>query len=257
MKLLSWTIAFSALLVQFCGCSHYVTPGGGVKLSTLASANLTDSDIQKVLNRKPASPFPVHLAVVRIQESGYRSYGNCSYGRGNYSVVTTKDIETDEDFKKLERLPMITAVAMLNQIIIPSELRSDKELRLAAAALHADMLLVYTINTSFRIKDHEIGPLGVITLGTLPNQEAQVTSTASAIVYDVRTGFAYAVAESTAHQKQLASIWSSSNAIDESRIKAEKKAFLQLMGEFPSTWQGIVDQYASPSISRSGFKGQI
>lgn len=231
-----------------CHSQRYVTPGGSVKLSSLANANLTDSDIQQVLNRRPASPFPVRLAIVRIQGSGYYSFGNSSYGHGHYSIVTTRDIESDEDFKKLESLPMITAVATMNQLIIPPELRSDKELRLAAATLHTDMLLVYTINTSFRVKDHEIGPLGVITLGTMPNQEAQITSTASAAVFDVRTGYTYGIAESTAKEKQLASIWATAKAIDESRIKAEKKAFKQLLDDFPLAWKGIVEQYAGKSI---------
>lgn len=244
-----WAISagFIVTVLFLSGCSSYVTPGAGANLSQLTNAGLTEADIQEMLNRKPVSPFPVRIAVVRIQESGYYSHGNQSYGNGNYSVITNRDIETDENFKKLERLPMITAVATMSQILIPRNLRTDKELRLAAAKLHTDMLLVYTINTSFRIKDHEIGPLGVITLGTLPNQEALVTSTASCIIYDVRTGYTYGVAESTAYEKQMASIWASSRAIDESRIKAEKKAFLKMLDEFSVTWKGIIEQYASQS----------
>lgn len=224
------------------GCASYVTPGGGVPLSTLTEA---DANIQEVMNRKPASPFPVRLAIVRIQESDYSSYRTQSYGHGRYSVVTTRDIETDAHFKRLERLPMISAVATLSQVVTPSELKSDKELRLAAAKLHTDMLLVYTLNTTFRVKDHDIGPFGVITLGFLPNQEAMVTATASAAIYDVRTGYIYGVAESTAKEKQIASIWTSSDAVDETRIKAETKAFEQMLDEFAVTWKGIVEQYAS------------
>ena len=248
---LRWEIAvvFLATVLFLSGCSSYVTPGAGVNLGRLANAGLTDDDIRKVLEVKPVSPFPVHIAVVRIQASGYYSYGNCSYGEGNYSVVTTRDIEGDEDFEKLERLPMITSVATMSQILLPPVLNTDKELRMAAAKLHADILVVYTINTSFRIKDHEIGPLGVITLGTLPNQEAMVTSTASCAIYDVRTGYTYGVAESTAYERQLASVWSSAKAIDESRIKAEKEAFLQMLDEFATAWKGIVEQYASAGPS--------
>ena len=231
---------------SFGGCASYVTPGGGADLSSL-----TESDVQEVLNRKPASPFPVRLAVVRVQAPGYYSYRCESYGHGRYSVVTTRDIETDEHFKKLERLPMISAVARLNQVLIPPELKSDKELRLAAAKLHTDMLFVYTLNTGFRIKDHDIGPFGLITLGFLPNQEAQVTATASAVVYDVRTGFVYGLAESTAREKQIASIWTSRDAIDESRMKAEKKSFEQMLDDFAITWKGIVEQHAKRPASQS------
>lgn len=237
--------------ISLAGCgTSYVTPGAGADLSSLTGASLTEGDIQKILNRKPASPFPAHLAIVRIQAPGYRCYRFESYGRGRYSVVTTKDIETDEHFDKLVRLPMISAVAPLNQILLPSELNSDKELRKAAAHLHADLLFVYTLNTVFRVKDHDIGPLGIISLGFLPNHEAKVTTTASAVVFDVRTGFTYGIAEATVREKQFTSIWTSRDAVDDSRRRAETKAFEQLLDEFAVTWKGIVEQYATTSTKK-------
>ncbi len=233
------------------GCSgpsmKYKTPGAGGDLSTLAGASLTDKDIQKVLDRKPVAPFPAHLAVVRIQAPYYRSYMTESYGHGRYSVVTTKEIETDEHFEQLARLPMINSIAPLNQILIPANLESDKELRIAAANLHADLLLVYTLHTVFRVQDHDIGPLGIITLGFLPNHEAKVTSTASAVLFDVRTGFVYGLAESTAREKQMTTVWTSQDTVDESRIKAETRAFEQMLDEFKLTWKDIVEQYAASS----------
>ncbi|MFX0199864.1 MAG: hypothetical protein ACFFCW_27390 [Candidatus Hodarchaeota archaeon] len=231
--------------ISFVGCSSYVTPGGGADLASLNEESLTDTDIQKILERKPASSFPAHLAVVRIQAPGYRCYRHESYGSGRYSVITTKDIETDEHFEKLRRLPMISAVAPLNQILLPTNLKSYKELRMAAAHLHADLLFVYTLNTIFRLKDHDIGPMGIITLGFLPNQEAQVTTTASAVLFDVRTGFTYGLAEATDREKQFTSAWTSSDTIDDSRRKAETKAFGKLLDNFAVTWKGIVEQYAT------------
>jgi Spy/CpxP family protein refolding chaperone len=232
-------------LLCFSGCSRsYVTPGAGYDLAKL-NAGPADANIQEIINRKPASPFPARLAVIRIQNPEYSSYRNCSYGSGRYGVITNREIENDEDFKKLENLPMIAGVATITQILLPQELQSDKELRLAAAKLHTDMLFVYTLNTRFRIKDHEIGPLCLITLGTLPNHEAQVTATASAVIYDVRTGYTYGVTEATATENKMASAWVTSDAIDESRVKAEKKAFAELIDEFKITWKNIVDQYAA------------
>lgn len=253
VKKQSWVLLIVVMLFLM-GCQSYVTPGGGANLAKLAGIggvsdgedlNLVDLDIMSALGRKPMAPFPAHLALVRIQEPGYRSYSSESYGYGNYSVVTAKDVEAEEHFKRLERLPMISAVAPLNQILIPQKLASDKELRVAAANLHADLLLVYTFNTIFRVKDHDIGPLGIITLGFLPNQEAQVTTTASAVIFDVRSGFVYGLAESIAKEKEMSSIWVSKEAVEESRIKAETKAFEQLLGEIELAWKGIVEQYAT------------
>ena len=240
------TLVMMIFALMGCGV-RYITPGAGADLSGLIDPSLTDRDIQKVLDRKPVALFPAQLAVARIQAPYYRSYITESYGSGRYSVVTTKEIETDKHFERLAHLPMINGVAPLNQILIPANLESDKELRIAAANLHADLLLVYTLNTVFRVKDHDIGPLGIITLGFLPNHEAKVTSTASAVLFDVRTGFVYGLAESTAREKQMTSVWTSRDAVDESRIKAETKAFEQLLDEFELTWKGIVEQYATSS----------
>lgn len=243
---------FFAVMIFCAGCGQkYVTPGAGANLYRLTGMTeselreITDAEIQKVLDRKPTSPFPARMAYVRVQESGYRSYMIDSYGKGAYSVVTAKDIETDEDFEKLANLPMMKAITPLNQVLIPAYLESDKQLRMAASHLHADMLLVYTLDTVFRIKDHDIGPFGVMTLGFLPNQEARVRTTASAVVFDVRTGYVYGLTESTAFEKQMASVWVSREAVEDSRKKAEAKAFEQLIDEFALTWKGIVEEYAT------------
>jgi hypothetical protein len=234
-----------AICVDGCQSHKYVTPAGGADIASLTTASLSDADIQEVLNRKPASPFPVRLAIVRIQASDYAVYNRQTYGRGRYTVLTTRETETEDYMKRLEQLPMITAVAPLSQILIPAQLNSDKELRLAAAKLHTDMVLVYTFNTNFRLKDHEVGPANVIMLGTLPNQEAIVTTTASCAIYDVRTGFTYGVAEATASEKQMTSLWVTSEATDELRVKTEKKSFAKLLDEIALTWKGIVEEYAS------------
>lgn len=234
--------------VVFSGCStRYVTPGAGAKLSALAETDLSqlaDTDIQEILDRKPASPFPAAMGYVRLQSPGYRSYSFQSYGRGRYSVVPTRDIETDEDFKKLGNLPMISGVVPLGRALMPQKLDSHKQLRLSAAQLHADLLFVYTLDTTFRIKDHDIGPLGGITLGFLPNHEARITTTASAVLFDVCTAYVYGLVEATEYEKQIASAWTANKAVEEARKRAERKAFERLLDEFTLTWKDIVEKYA-------------
>ena len=240
---------FFLAAVVFSGCGmRYVTPGAGAELSALAETDLsqlTDADIQEILDRKPASPFPAIMAYVRLQSPGYRSYSFQSYGRGRYSVVPTRDIETDEDFKKLANLPMISDVVPLSQVLIPQNLNSHKQLRISAAQLHADLLLVYTLDTVFRIKDHDIGPLGIISLGFFPNREARITTTASAVIFDVRTAYVYGLVEATEYEKQMASTWTAHEAVEDARKKAERKAFEKLLEEFTMTWKIIVEKYAT------------
>ena len=71
------------------GCASYMTPGGGVSIPEITTPNVADA-----MSRQPAAVFPARLAVVRVQGAGYESYSNRGYGRGRYSVITNRDIET-------------------------------------------------------------------------------------------------------------------------------------------------------------------
>jgi hypothetical protein len=44
---------------------------------------------------------------------------------------------------------MLRGLAPLNRLVLPQQLQSDRELRVGAAKLHADMLLIYTLDTTF------------------------------------------------------------------------------------------------------------
>jgi hypothetical protein len=92
--------------------------------------------------------------------------------------------------------------------------------------LKTDILLVFTVDTAFRVDGKSIGPMSVVSLGWLRDRETVVSSTASAAIIDVRTGFVYGVAEATADETKRASAWSSSSKVDQSRNKTEAKGQL-------------------------------
>lgn len=229
-------LALTAFALGGCGGHAYITPGAGADLAVFVE----DREVQDAYTREPMATFPAVLAVARVQASGYWSYRSESYGRGRYSVVTTRDVETDDHVMRLAAMPEVRSVAPLNRLIVSSNLESLKDLRLAAAELHADVLLIYTFDTKFRVKDHDIGPLGIVSLGLLPNHEARITTTASAALYDVRSGFLYGLAESTSTANKMANSWRTSDAIDDARIKAEREAFEGLLNEVEKTWSGTV-----------------
>jgi hypothetical protein len=240
-------VALMAALVT--GCATYTTPGAGVSIPNLSQ---TDADIKAVLKVEPAAPFPARLAVARVQASGYASQSNRCYGAGRYCVVTTRDIEPDASFEKLATLPQIAGLALVNRLLLPERLESTKDLRLAAATLKTDMLLIYSLDTGLNVESTDIGPLAVISLGYLPNKKAKVTSTASAAIFDVRTGFLYGVAEATATEHQRATIWSSASAVDKARQRAEAEAFGKLVGEIGRLWNGVVDTHAGGQRAAGG-----
>jgi hypothetical protein len=235
------TFAYAALLALLTGCASYTTPGAGVRIENLSQ---TDSDIAERFQITPAAPFPARVAVARVQAPGYFSRGASCYGTGRYCVVTTRDIESEASYEKLAKLPLTSGFALMSRILLPEQLKSTKDLRQAAAALKADMLLIYSMDTGFNIENTDIGPLALISLGFLPNKKARVTATASAAIFDVRTGFVYGVAESSSIEEQRATFWSSSEAVDDARKRAETVSFQKLTDEISKLWDDILRTHA-------------
>jgi hypothetical protein len=236
------TLVSAVLLSLAAGCATYTTPGAGVVLGNLSRA---DPDIAQLMKAEPAAAFPARMAVARVQAPGYSSRSAGCYGTGDFCVVTVRDIEPEASYQKLSKLPRVSGLALINRMLLPAKLTSTKDLRQGAATLKADVLLIYSLDTRFNIENTDVGPLALITLGFLPNKKAQVRATASAAMYDVRTGFVYGVAESTAAEEQRATFWSSTAAVDTARQKAESEAFHKLIGEVARLWDDVLTTHAS------------
>jgi hypothetical protein len=89
----------------------------------------------------------------------------------------------------------------------------------------------------------------------LPTKEAKVTVTASGGLIDVRTGYIYGLVEATSQEKQIASSWTSQDAVDQSRQRAERKAFVQLIDEVEKTWGKVLAEYDSPANKKTAMSG--
>lgn len=236
--------ALAAAALGLGGCASYAVPGQAADFRAMGitqeqADRSTDWSIARRLDRKPLARFPSSIAVVRIQGSGYRSYTVDGYGRGRYSVVTTRDIESDEAFRRLAAMPMVNGVAPLNRLVLPEKLETEENLREAASAVQADMLLIYTFDTVFG-DQNKVKPLALLSLGLLPDREAKVTSTASAALVDTRNGYVYGLAESTGRDGRITNAWNTSSAADASRRKAEQEAFDGLIGQIETMWKGVV-----------------
>lgn len=230
----------SLVLVACCaallaGCSSYRTPGSGVALGAI-----TEADIAGAFQREPAAEFPARMAIARVAGSGYWSRSNSGYGGGAFSIVTTRDIETDASLERLGRMPRIAAVAPVSRLLVPVQLETTRDLRTAAAQLRADVLLIYTIDTRFRTETTEVGPLQTVALGFLPTKKAVVNATCAFMIVDVRTGFVYGTGETTAAEDQRSNVWGSESAIEEARLMAERRAFEAGLGEVETLWASIV-----------------
>lgn len=246
--LAAWMWSVMAGSAVLSGCASYTTPGGPADLHAMGISRgeqiaRTDSNILEKMSRKPAADFPASIAVVRVQAHNYRSHTAEGYGAGNFTVLTGREAETDEDMDRLRSLPMVRGIAAINRLVLPQWLNTEKDLREAAASVHADMVLLYTFDTRFGVTT-KIPAMGLITLGLFPDRESQVTSTASAALIDTRSGFIYGVAEATSKAHQAANAWTSEDAVDESRKRAEREAFVNLVGEVERMWKGVAETYA-------------
>lgn len=226
------------LIAAVSGCAHYRTPGGGVSIPAI-----TDSTIAEALARQPAAQFPANIIVARVQASGYESTSGRGYGAGRFSVLTTRDIETDEDFERLASLPGIAGVGPLNRILLPVDLQSTRELREAAAQLHGDIVLLYTLDTAFHTESQLVAPLQLVTLGLFASEKSRIVTTCAAAFIDVRTGYLYGIAEGSATDTRKSSVWTTEDAIDSARLKTEREAFSAALQEITKAWSSINSEY--------------
>ena len=233
---------FSVAAASFLtGCaSTYIPPSGRADFSTFTTVSM-----QEGFAAKPAAGFPAGIAAVRVQTSNYRSFNTEReggvYGSGRYSVITVKDVEDDADLERLQRLPNVGGLISISPLLLPKNLQSEISLREAAARLKADMLLLYTFDTTFHENDSSV-TLSVISLGILPMQKVSVHVTASALVIDTRTGFIYAALEANEKRQLRSNAWESDESADRARRDAEKAAFKSLVGEFEKNWPKIVER---------------
>lgn len=251
-----WILCLSVVMVGagLCGCSSYTVPGRGASIDLMSasgsatssltpgndpSAQSSGGDIE-ITRRRATASFPAHIVVVRIQEPGYKSMTNEGVGGGRYSVIAVRDIETDEDFERLNRLPSVAEIAPLSRLLLPSVFESDKELRQAAARVQADMLLVYTVDTSFLDTDKS-SVLGVVTLGFGPTIDVRVVTTVSALLLDTQTGYVYGTIEETAREQTTTAALSTKNTCDMLRLKTERRAFESFLSEMETVWPRIVE----------------
>jgi hypothetical protein len=198
-----------------------------------------DVDVDR---RDATASFPAHVVIVRIQEPGYKSMTNEGIGGGRYSVITVRDIETDEHIQRLAKLPSMAEVSPLSRLLLPSSFQSDQELRQAAARVQAGMVLVYTVDTTF-LDTNKSTPLSVVTLGFGPTIDVRVITTVSALLLDTQTGYIYGTIEETAREQATSSAVSSKNACDAMRLKTERQAFEAFIAEFETLWPRIVETY--------------
>lgn len=231
-----------AVIITFAlsGCSEtYKTPGAGANMARLFES--ADEEIQDIVKRTPESPLPANIVVMRLQDAYYHSYSmhGQNIRKGPYTIITTRDIEEQQDFDRIRNLPQVAQIGHINRLLLPDNITSEKDLRIAAAKLHADMLYIYTVDTKYWTDDQS-RPLSVITVGLAPTVNLHMISTVSGVLYDVRTGYVYGAVEATEKQDQVTSWWSNQDDVDRARLVVERKSFVKMIDELEKLWTSVV-----------------
>lgn len=218
----------SAAALLLCSCETYDTPNTTGKA---AFTGITNPHVKAAYSGKPAITFPAHIAVARVQNSS----------SNGYNIATARDIETAQDLSALSKAPGIAGVVSLNRLMVPDSATAD-DLRTAAARLHADAVLLYTVDSDSHDNDL-LPPLTLATLGMAPNKTYKIASSASAVLIDTRTGYVYGVLEEGASTSGLTSAWGSDTTMDSARRKSERAAFEKLLASFNPFWNRLYARY--------------
>lgn len=228
-----------AAVLVLSGCASYIPPGPKADLALFAG-----SDIEQGFAARPAATFPATLAVVRAQGPRYTNFylnqhGGGGTGGGNYTVITVREVEEQAQLDRIAALDQVAGVTGINRLLLPAKLEGDRELRAAAARLQADLLLLYTFETTFHDQD-AAKPLSVVTLGLSPTRKITAITTVSSLLIDTRSGYIHATLEVTENAKKLSTSWGSADSADAARRETERAAFAKLVGEFIATWPRVV-----------------
>jgi hypothetical protein len=230
-------ISLFTLFLILSGCATYRTPGAGVALPGLTAAAAP-------ADRRPAASFPARVALVRLQAADYGTTSAACHGTGSYCVMTARTVESDQAIRRLETLPRLAGLVRLPPERLPNVLDTLDALRPASAAVGADLLLIYTIETRFAVDQAEYAPLTDIKPGFLPNREARVTATTRGELVDAQTGYVYGRAEATVWRDQNAAVWASRGTIEDERRITERAAFETFAQKFADVWQDVLTTYA-------------
>jgi hypothetical protein len=243
-------------LLILCSCASYVTPGKSVNFNEIGSkANLmqdkqsnlgTDPILTKAAKVKPTLQLPANIVVARLQSRGYYNGNVRGVDIGKFSVVTTRDVEKDEDVEKIRKLKSINEIGAISPLLLSSDVSSDLILREAATKLNADLLFLYTFETT-HIRNNTFPLLSLITLGLAPTDRYSVNTSLSAVLIDVRTGFVYGTLNETEKYDGLTISWNTDSALESARKKTEGKAFGKLVEELSPMWDRIIDKYTKGS----------
>lgn len=235
------------LAALFSGCSasvgSYETPAS-VNEALLKD---TESDIASEFTKKPAAQFPAYIAVARLAGDEVRNAHRYYYRHDNYGSEAVDLSDSPKHAMIVETIgkqPDVGGATAINSLLLPKgESNAMKAIRKAAAKIHADMVLVYVVNSG--LVDDDYAPfLTFITLGLAPTQDISAKATISGALIDVRTGYVYGVVNANAEDKTWSIGWTSRGIAKDLRLSVEEAVFKKFAETIPTNWKSVSTRYS-------------
>jgi hypothetical protein len=228
----SVTLIFATVSL-FSGCSSYVNSPAARSAVAEKKQAFSHALISRAYNAKPTMRFPATIAIA--PQSGEA----VMHLRALDALGRLESLKTLPD---LRGLPMVSGLVSNRAPIDDSATESDLRLREAAARLHADAVLLISVETN-ATNGEVFAPLTTATLGLFPNNRYEIIATGLAALVDTRTGFVYGTMEKSAAKSGLLMVAGSGDALERRKQLAQREAVEKLLREFPDFWRGVVSAH--------------
>jgi len=240
-----WSAAASMPSAKVTSLAAARSTPNGPTYETAPEVN--DVLVAERLKRAPAAKLPAVVATAHVQR-GWRSPDRWSRHR-SFTLVHDVEIAEHADFAALAGLASVESVRPLRSFMISDRLDDVVDLRGAAAELQADVLLIYTFETTTR-RDTTVPGVGVLTLGAAPNVRQIASSAATGALIDVRTGFVYDVFDARSEHAQPANAWTSDEAALDAVKRAEEQAAAAFAERAEERWETVAERSTTRSSRR-------
>ncbi|MBN2559341.1 MAG: hypothetical protein JXQ75_00220 [Phycisphaerae bacterium] len=234
-------------MALLCGCASYkglVKPVGKMTALSPELAQLTDAKIEQYLKANPQPSFPSVLAVARLASSDY-------WSRNDSQSLDVIGGDEAAGWRRMAEASDQGSAAPINQVqfinpILVSRKPTLKDLRDAAARLHAPLLLVYS-QADTRDDGYNSAAMAywtIVGLFLVPGNTVGYYSVCHGVLVDTRTGGILATIEGESKREEQVL----PGAVDIAKRRTEKQARAEAVARFQMRFSGAVTSLAISAI---------
>jgi len=235
----SGTGCLLAFLFLAGGCAQYskvVQPTSKLAQLSPELASLTDEKIELYLRSTAKPQFPTVLAVAKLREL-YRYHERDA----GFTLASIQGREADGWLKLAKTSKNVNQVHFVSPLLLQGS-TNLKNLRDAAALVHAPLLLVYleTENAAEGYNSSAMAYWSIVGLFVVPGNTVGHYTLCQAILVDTRTGVIVATAQSDSIKEENVLFGAVEIARDRVKREAHEDAVTRLQNDFHKTLDELV-----------------